>query len=95
MLFKKQNKKIKVMGSIVNYQLIDGKHYPIFHFVTEDGKVIEKINDTIIQGEMLDYVEAVYNEEGIKEFLARPLPINDIPIYYNKDNPNDFYGKWI
>lgn len=82
----------KVNGKIIKYVEENGKHYPIFSFVTKDGKVIEERNTTY--KEELS-VEEAYSSQQAMDFLAKPLPIENIPIVYNKKNPKDFIPQWI
>ncbi len=81
-----------VTGKIIKYVEEGGKHYPVFSFVTKDGQTIEERNTTY-QEELS--VEDAYSPQKATIFLSRPLPIDDIPIVYNKKNPQDFIPQWI
>lgn len=76
----------KVNGKIIKYVEENGKHYPVFSFITKDGKLIEERNTTY-QEELS--VEDAYSDNA-NYFLSKPLPIENIPIFYNKKNPKDF-----
>ncbi len=82
----------KVNGRIIKYVEENGKHYPIFSFVTKEGNVIEERNTTY-QEELS--VEDAYSPQEATNFLAKPLPVENITIVYNKKNPKDFIPQWI
>ena len=88
----------KVVGSIIEFVEENGSTYPIFSFTTKDGKKIVARNKHLKNGiEVISEtsVERVYPIDYAKEFLSQKLPINNIPISYNKENPEDFIPKWI
>ncbi len=87
-MFFNKNKE-KVSGLITQFIERDNKHYPVLSFVTKDGVKIEREEPN---GPPL---EELLTNEGVKEFLEKALPINDVDIIYKKDNPYDFYGKYI
>ncbi len=84
-------KKGKTYGKIIKYVIENNKHYPVFHFETNDGRIIENRNTTYL--EELS-VEDAYTDEA-EEFLNKGLPIEHILIYYDKRNPEDFIPRWI
>lgn len=86
MLFEK---KEKVTGEIIRFSERNNKHYPVFSFTTKDGK---KIEQEVIKDSPL---EDVIKEEWILDFLEKPLPITDVEIVYKKNNPTDFYARYL
>lgn len=84
-------KQGKAYGKIISYVIENDKHYPVFHFETKDGKVIEARNTTYL--EELS-VEEAYKDDA-SEFLKKNLPIEHIVIYYDKKNPENFIPRWI
>jgi len=86
----------KVSGKIVSFIEEAGVHYPVFSFTTLDGRNIEKRSIAVVDGENFECnVEGAYAEPEARSFLVRTLPINNIPISYNKNNPEEFTAKWI
>ena len=83
------SKKEKVIGEIIRFEEKDGNHYPVFSFITKEGQKIEQhvINDTPL--------EDVIKDKWLLEYLEQPLPIKDVEIIYKKDNPNDFYARYL
>ena len=83
---------VKVQGKLIRFEIENNKHYPVFAFDTKDGKHIEarckKYKEEIS-------VEDVYKTEKAEEFLNNPLPIENIPILYNKKDPEEFIPQWV
>lgn len=96
MFFWKRKKRIKVIGKLVDFELIDNKHYPIFSFTTIDGRVYERIrNIPKVDGILEASLEDVYIKQAVEEFLQKQLPINNVPIKYKEEDPTDFIAQWI
>lgn len=94
--FGNKKKRIKVIGQLVGFEIIDNKHYPIFSFTTLDGITYDRIrNLPKEEGIKETCLEDVYIESGVEEFLQQQLPINDIPIKYVEEDPTDFIPQWI
>lgn len=95
-LFKNRGKKLKVMGQLDDFVIINGNHYPLFSFTTLDGRRYEKIRnipkDTKIKETSL---EDVYIESGVEEYLQQQFPIMEIPIKYLQEDPTDFIPRWL
>ena len=83
------SKKEKVVGEIIRFEERNNKHYPVFSFVTKGGK---KIGQEIVNDSPL---EDVIKEEWVLDFIEKPLPITDVEIVYKKDNPTDFYARYL
>ena len=96
-IYKIKNQNyVTVTGKIINFIEEDGNHYPVFSFNTIDGKTINKRCFIKVGNETKDSsVEIAYGPEYAIEFLKKPLPIENISIKYNKNNPDDFIAKWI
>lgn len=60
-------KQVQVYGRIISYAIENDKHYPIFQFETNDGKIIEARNTTYL--EELS-VEEAYKDDA-SEFLKK------------------------
>ena len=94
----KNQSYVTVTGKIIKFVEEDGNHYPVFSFNTVDGKTINKRCFIKVGNETKDSsVEIAYGSESeyAIELLKKPLPIENIPIKYNKNNPDDFIAKWI
>ncbi len=93
--FKKKNKRLEAVGEIVRFEEENGQHYPVFHFTTLDGKTYtlrEIPKDSKLRELSL---EEAYVESAVIERLNEPLPIYDILIKYNPEDPTDFYAIWV
>ena len=76
---------------MVDFELINGQHYPIFTFTTLDGRTYDRIRNLPKESSIKETsIEDVYIDSGVEEFLHQQLPINDIPIKYVEDDPTDF-----
>jgi len=94
--FGNKKKRIKVIGELVDFEIINGQHYPVFCFTTLDGRKYDRIrNLPKEEGIKETSLEDVYIESGVEEFLQQQLPINDIPIKYVEEDPTDFIPQWI
>ena len=68
---------------MVDFELINGQHYPIFTFTTLDGRTYDRIRNLPKESSIKETsIEDVYIDSGVEEFLHRQLPINDIAIKY-------------
>lgn len=95
MLFFKKTKKIKVIGELIRFDIENGKHYPVFNFTTIDGEKYELRNIPKEDGIEEASLEDIYIESGVIEKLNEPLPIRNITIKYNLEDPTDFIPIWI
>ncbi|MGN1268385.1 MAG: hypothetical protein ACI4U0_02645 [Candidatus Aphodocola sp.] len=93
-LFSK-NKKIKVVGEIIGFEIENGKHYPVFKFESNDGKIYKLRNIPKSKDLQETSLEDVYTDEGVIEFLNKAFPITNIPIKYLEEDPTDFLPRWI
>ena len=72
---------------MVDFELINGQHYPIFTFTTLDGRTYDRIRNLPKESSIKETsIEDVYIDSGVEEFLHQQLPINDIPIKYVEDD---------
>ena len=82
----------KTVGRIIQYEEENNKHYPIFQFETIQGEKIEERNH-------LDGFDACVEDglsfDAAEEFLRKKLPIENILIKYDKNNPKNFLAKWL
>lgn len=86
-------KKTYVTGQILRFEEISGKHYPVFCFKTKEGENIVRRNVALdFDIKELSIEELKPNE--YKSFLNRGLPIGNVPIKYNNENPYDFEVLW-
>jgi len=88
----------KVIGNIIEFIEEDNAHFPLFSFTTKDGKKIIARNKSIKEANGMLHetsVESAYTLEHAQSILSKNLPITDIPILYNKENPEDFIPKWL
>lgn len=88
----------KVDGKIVEFIEENGFHYPVFSFTTKDGKNITARNKDLKhrKNPLRELaVEDAFEPGYAQEFLDSTLPIMDVTILYNKDNPEDFNPQWI
>lgn len=83
------SKKEKVNGKIIRFELVNGQHIPVFLFITRDGTEIES---PIIDDSPL---EEVIDGGYLNEILSEPLPIENVDIVYKKDDPKDFYARYL
>lgn len=95
MFFFNRNKKIKVIGKLIRFDIENNKHYPVFNFTTIEGKNYELRNIPKEDGIEEASLEDVYIESGVIEKLNEPLPIRNIIIKYNPEDPTDFIPRWI
>ena len=94
--FGKKKKRIKVMGQLVGFEIIDDKHYPIFSFTTLDGRTYDRIRNIPKKDGIQECcLEDLYFDSGINDFLQQELPIGDIPIKYMEEDPTDFIPQWV
>lgn len=88
--------KERVMGQLVDWVVESNKHYPLFSFVTKNGEKImgrcrEEIDNEILETS----IETAYGEDAVQDLLSLPLPMNNINIIYNQENPKQFIAKWL
>lgn len=95
MFFFKKDNKVKVIGELIRFDIENGKHYPVFAFTTIEGQKYELRNIPKEEGIEEASLEDIYIESGVIEKLNEPLPIGDIPIKYNPEDPTDFLPRWI
>ena len=94
--FKPKKKRIKVPGKIVGFELINGKHYPLFSYTTLDGRVFDRVRAIPKDPNIEECsVEDAYVDNYVNEYLQQPLPIGEIDIKYLEEDPSDFYAVWI
>lgn len=95
MWFFNKKKRIKVVGQIVDYEIINGQHYPVFSFTTLDGRNFRIRNIPKDKDIKETSLEDVYIDSGVQEYLQRGIPVSDIPIKYDEEDPTDFIPQWI
>ena len=89
-------KQIKTIGEIIAWEEENGKHYPVFKFITKDNKEIIARNNSFIDKEIEEAsLESQYSEEFVTKILETPLPYQGVYILYNEDNPYIFLPRWI
>lgn len=94
--FGNKKKRIKVIGQLVAFEIINGQHYPVFSFTTLDGKNYDRIRNIPKEDGIKETsLEDVYIDSGVQEYLQRELPITDIPIKYVEEDPTDFIPQWL
>lgn len=82
-LFKKDNSKEKTGGTIVRFDCIDGKHYPVVGFTTTAGAYIEGLGAAPLP------IEEIV-EDGFGEAFMQEKSGGTATVLYSKDNPQQF-----
>lgn len=84
-------------GKIIEFVEEKGLHYPVFSYITKNGKTI--ISRNIPKNNEKYFKEASIEEifpigDDAKEFLRRDLPITEVLIKYNPEFPEQFIPKY-
>ena len=85
-----------VEGKIVEFAEENGLHYPVFSYITKDGKNI--ISRNIPKNNEKYFKEAAIEDmfmlDDAEKFLKRTLPITEVEIKYNPEFKEQFIPKY-